>query len=83
MVLNALNIDPNRPWKGYYFIFLYKFRIWRWFSEEILHCANIDMLKQGLNLEQMSLLSRCNGLHALTFRPKRLGDEADFIMLDR
>lgn len=29
MVLNALSIDPKRPWKG----------SWRWFHEELLDCC--------------------------------------------
>ena len=29
MVLNALAIDPRRPWKG----------VWRWFNEELLDCC--------------------------------------------
>jgi glutathione gamma-glutamylcysteinyltransferase len=59
MVLNALNIDPNKPWKG----------IWRWFSEEILHCTTSEVMKQGMTLEQITQLARCNGLHTMTFRP--------------
>ncbi|CDW83605.1 glutathione gamma-glutamylcysteinyltransferase [Stylonychia lemnae] len=59
MVLNALNIDPSKPWKG----------IWRWFTEEVLHCSTSEMMKQGLNLEQLTMLARCNGLHTQTFRP--------------
>ena len=29
MVLNSLQVDPNITWKG----------VWRWYSEEILHCT--------------------------------------------
>ena len=29
MVLNTLEVDPGRKWKG----------IWRWFSEEMLSCC--------------------------------------------
>jgi glutathione gamma-glutamylcysteinyltransferase len=29
MVLNALSIDPKRPWKG----------SWRWFHEQLLDCC--------------------------------------------
>lgn len=47
MVLNALNIDPNKPWKG----------IWRWFTEEVLHCTTGEALKKGMSLEELSLLS--------------------------
>jgi len=58
MVLNALQVDPNRPWKG----------IWRWFSEEVLGCTNKDQMAGGMNLEEMTVLARCNGLHTQTFR---------------
>jgi glutathione gamma-glutamylcysteinyltransferase len=44
MVLNALDIDPNKPWKG----------IWRWFSEEILHCTTSEVMKRGMTLEQIT-----------------------------
>ena len=53
MVLNALKVDPQKTWKG----------IWRWFNEEVLHCSSSDKMKEGMNLEEMSLLARCNGLH--------------------
>ena len=32
MVLNSLNHDPKRIWKG----------VWRWISEEMLHCETKD-----------------------------------------
>lgn len=70
MVLNALNIDPNRPWKGYVNkVLIQYYSIWRWFSEEILHCTTSEVMKQGMNLEQITQLARCNGLHTMTFRP--------------
>ena len=34
MVLNSLQIDPNKTWKG----------IWRWYSEEILHCTSHEVM---------------------------------------
>lgn len=56
MVLNALQIDPKRLWKG----------VWRWFSEDIADCcqqlAVID--KDGVTLDRLAELARCNGLHA-------------------
>ena len=58
MVLNALEIDPQKRWKG----------IWRWFNEEILHCTSRGKMELGMNLEEMTLLARCNGLHTQTFR---------------
>ena len=53
----------------------YYFRVWRWYSEEVLHCSSKEMLKKGLNLEQLTLLARCNGLHTLTLRPINLNVE--------
>jgi len=47
MVLNALNIDPSKPWKG----------IWRWYTEEVLHCSTSELMKRGLSLEQITLLA--------------------------
>ena len=56
MVLNALEIDPKRLWKG----------VWRWFSEDMADCCQqlsiID--KQGITLDGLAELARCNGLHA-------------------
>lgn len=43
--------------------------MWRWFSEDILHCASSELMKKGMNLEQITQLARCNGLHTMTFRP--------------
>ena len=57
MVLNAMQIDPERAWKG----------IWRWFHEEILKCTTKEKMLLGMTLEQMTLLARCNGLHTSTF----------------
>ena len=44
-------------------------RIWRWFHEEILSCSDKELMMKGMNLDQMTLLARCNGLHTQTFRP--------------
>ena len=59
MVLNSAQIDPNRTWKG----------IWRWFSEEVLHCTSQEALKKGLSIAEFTQLARCNGLHTMTFQP--------------
>lgn len=58
MCLNALQIDPDKTWKG----------VWRWYSEEVLHCTNEVTMKAGMSLDQISQLARCNGLHTMTFR---------------
>ena len=60
MVLNSLQIDPNKTWKG----------IWRWYSEEILHCTSMDIMKNGMSLEEITQLARCNGLNTMSFRPQ-------------
>lgn len=51
--LNALDIDPGRPWKG----------PWRHFSEELLICCKAleDAAVDGLTLVEVGCLARCNG----------------------
>jgi hypothetical protein len=46
MVLNALAIDPRRPWKG----------AWRWFHEAMLDCClPLDYVqREGIVLSQVS-----------------------------
>jgi glutathione gamma-glutamylcysteinyltransferase len=53
MVLNALEIDPGRAWKG----------PWRWYSEEQLDCCRPleDVAREGITLTQLACLARCNG----------------------
>src|SRR3989338_3734997 len=53
-VLNALNVDPGRVWKG----------PWRWFCEEMLDCCEDleEIKKTGLTLAQVVCLANCNGL---------------------
>lgn len=55
-VLNALEIDPGRAWKG----------PWRWFGEELLDCCkSLDAIRaEGLNLHELACLARCNGAAA-------------------
>jgi glutathione gamma-glutamylcysteinyltransferase len=52
-VLNALQIDPGRTWKG----------PWRWFGEELLDCCKkLDAVgAEGLSLHEVACLARCNG----------------------
>jgi len=56
MVLNALAIDPGRAWKG----------PWRWYSEEHLDCCRpLDAIaREGITLNQLACLARCNGAKA-------------------
>lgn len=60
MVLNAMQKDPMKPWKG----------IWRWYDELMLNfcCIAKEDMEAGLSLEQMTILARCNNLHSQTFR---------------
>ena len=52
-VLNALEIDPGRVWKG----------PWRFFGEELLVCCKslADSASDGLSLDEVACLAQCNG----------------------
>ncbi|KAJ3215731.1 hypothetical protein HDU67_010369 [Dinochytrium kinnereticum] len=54
MVLNALEIDPKRQWKG----------VWRWYDETLLDCcAPLEQIKdKGMTFTEFACLARCNGL---------------------
>jgi hypothetical protein len=54
MVLNALEVDPGRIWKG----------PWRWYTESMLDCClPLHIIKQsGINLQQFVCLAECNRL---------------------
>ena len=61
MVLNALNFDPKKVWKG----------AWRWVSEETLQCEtkqkicghSLENIKNGgLSFAQFESLARCHGV---------------------
>ncbi|KAJ3205790.1 hypothetical protein HDU67_008634, partial [Dinochytrium kinnereticum] len=56
MVLNSLEVDPFRRWKG----------CWRWFDEEMLECCwSIERVRrEGITLPEFGVLARCNGLEA-------------------
>jgi glutathione gamma-glutamylcysteinyltransferase len=49
-------VDPRRPWKGQ----------WRWYSEEMLDCCVqlSEIRKNGISLDEMGCLARCNELTA-------------------
>lgn len=51
-VLNALEIDPGRIWKG----------PWRFFSEELLQCCKSLELAalEGVTLDEVACIARCN-----------------------
>ncbi|CAO3694365.1 unnamed protein product [Rhizopus stolonifer] len=52
MVLNALEVDPKRKWKGN----------WRWFSDDFLHCCSSkeDMKKNGITFDNLACLAKCH-----------------------
>jgi glutathione gamma-glutamylcysteinyltransferase len=59
--LNALGIDPARPWKG----------PWRWFSEELLDCCKPleEIRRLGLSLDEVACLASCSGTDVALHRP--------------
>jgi Phytochelatin synthase len=63
--LNALQIDPARPWKG----------PWRWFSEELLTCCKSlqEIGQSGLTLDEVACLARCSGATVSVYRPPLVG----------
>jgi len=67
VALNALGIDPGRLWQG----------PWRWFSEELLDCClPLEQVRvQGITLEELACLARCNGADVELSRPA-VGGEA-------
>ena len=59
MVLNALNFDPKKVWKG----------AWRWVSEETLQCEtqicghSLEKVKKdGMDFDEFESLARCHGI---------------------
>jgi glutathione gamma-glutamylcysteinyltransferase len=70
MVLNALNYDPKRVWKG----------SWRWVSEEMLQCESsklcchsIEKVKSnGMDFNEFESLARC---HGVSIESQRVTDE--------
>ena len=65
VALNALAIDPERPWKG----------PWRWFAEDLLDCCVplAEVRRRGLHLDELECLARCNGADVATFRADTAG----------
>ncbi|KAI8063486.1 Phytochelatin synthase-domain-containing protein [Gongronella butleri] len=52
MVLNALEVDPKRRWKGN----------WRWYSDELLDCcaSKEEMKKNGITFDKFACLAKCH-----------------------
>jgi glutathione gamma-glutamylcysteinyltransferase len=72
MVLNALNHDPKKTWKG----------VWRWISEETLQCElpakcghTLDKVKAaGMNFGEFEALAKCHEVSISSYRASRLDD---------
>lgn len=60
MVLNSLELDPDKIWKG----------PWRWFNEDSLDCCSPSeaILNKGINFEEFLCESKCNGAKVDSFR---------------
>eukprot|EP00468_Gymnochlora_sp_CCMP2014_P008535 CAMPEP_0167747154 /NCGR_PEP_ID=MMETSP0110_2-20121227/4123_1 /TAXON_ID=629695 /ORGANISM="Gymnochlora sp., Strain CCMP2014" /LENGTH=398 /DNA_ID=CAMNT_0007632023 /DNA_START=461 /DNA_END=1657 /DNA_ORIENTATION=+ len=60
MILNALQVDPGRLWKG----------PWRWYSEDMLDCCKpLEEVKlKGLTYDEWACLALCNGLQVSATR---------------
>lgn len=73
MVLNALNHDPKKTWKG----------VWRWISEETLQCEfpadcghTLDKVKAtGMNFSEFEALAKCHEVSIASYRASRLDDK--------
>ncbi|GAA6063354.1 hypothetical protein JCM10212_004400 [Sporobolomyces blumeae] len=68
MILNALEMDPQRVWKG----------PWRFFDQDMLDCCRplSDIAQVGLTLSEFTCLARCNGLVAQSVSPPLPSDRA-------
>jgi glutathione gamma-glutamylcysteinyltransferase len=60
VVLNALEVDPGRVWKG----------PWRWYGEELLDCClPLERIRErGVTIDELACLARCNGARARVVR---------------
>ncbi|EOQ99533.1 Glutathione gamma-glutamylcysteinyltransferase [Wallemia ichthyophaga EXF-994] len=56
MILNALEVDPGRRYKG----------PWRWYEQEMLDCCRSlqSVAETGISLTEFTCIARCNGLNA-------------------
>ncbi|GMH67914.1 hypothetical protein TL16_g04796, partial [Triparma laevis f. inornata] len=55
IILNALNVDPRRQWKG---------TVWRYYHEEMLNCCkDLKVIKEeGITFSTFTCLVKCQGL---------------------
>ena len=81
MVLNALNFDPKRIWKG----------VWRWISDETLQCereicsfSKEKVRLQGMNFDEFESFAKCQGLQVQAFRiTSEMRGEAEISSISR
>ncbi|KAJ3103258.1 hypothetical protein HDU96_009313 [Phlyctochytrium bullatum] len=71
MVLNSLDMDPGRRWKG----------CWRWFDEEMLKALPpLEEVKQeGITFAEFESIAIANGLKAVSKQPGGQTTKDDFI----
>ncbi|ESO10000.1 hypothetical protein HELRODRAFT_167837 [Helobdella robusta] len=73
MVLNTLEVDPKRVWKG----------PWRWYHENMLDCCiplkTIE--KNGITMDQFACLAACNMLQVEMVRMNPTSSEENFRQL--
>jgi glutathione gamma-glutamylcysteinyltransferase len=74
MVLNALNFDPKKVWKG----------AWRWVSEETLQCEtqicghSLEKVKRdGMNFDEFESLARCHGIRIRAYKHDEKSHQED------
>ena len=77
MVLNALNFDPKKVWKG----------AWRWVSEETLQCEteicghSLEKVRRnGMDFHEFLSLAKCHGIQMRSFKSNIPAHEKDYIV---
>ncbi|KAI9360045.1 Phytochelatin synthase, partial [Zopfochytrium polystomum] len=67
IVLNALEVDPQKPWKG----------VWRWYDETVLDCSPPleEVRRRGLTFGEFACLARCNGLDVIARQGSEVSKE--------
>lgn len=73
MVMNALNHDPKKTWKG----------VWRWITEETLQCEFPDscghsldkVIKGGMDFREFKGLARCHNVSIKSYGIREDSDQ--------
>lgn len=70
MVLNALEIDPGRVWKG----------PWKWYHEDMLDCCvPVELVKkQGITFDEFICIADCNSIDTRAVRVDKNASLEDF-----